>query len=36
VSLGGTSILIVVAVTVETVRTMESMMVMRGYDKFAS
>jgi len=33
-SLGGTSILIVVSVTVETVRTMESMMVMRGYDKF--
>lgn len=34
VSLGGTSILIVVAVTVETVRTMEAMMVMRGYEKF--
>lgn len=36
VTLGGTSLLIVVSVTVETVRTMESMMVMRGYEKFIS
>ncbi len=36
VTLGGTSLLILVSVTVETLRTMESMMVMRGYDKFVS
>lgn len=34
VSLGGTSILIIVSVTVETVRSLQSMMVMRGYEKF--
>jgi preprotein translocase subunit SecY len=36
VTLGGTSLLILVSVAVETVRTMESMMVMRGYEKFIS
>jgi preprotein translocase subunit SecY len=34
VSLGGTSILIVVSVTVETVRSLQALMVVRGYDKF--
>lgn len=36
VTLGGTSLLIMVSVTVETLRTVESMMVMRGYEKFVS
>ena len=36
VTLGGTSLLIVVSVTVETVRSLESMMVMRGYEKFVT
>lgn len=34
VSLGGTSILIVVSVIIETVKQMEAMMVMRGYERF--
>ncbi len=36
VSVGGTSLLIIVSVAIETVRTMESMMVTRGYEKFIS
>ncbi|NTV30588.1 preprotein translocase subunit SecY [candidate division WWE3 bacterium] len=36
VTIGGTSLLIVVSVTVETVRSLEAMMVMRGYDRFIS
>jgi len=36
VSIGGTSLLIIVSVAIETVRTMESMMVTRGYEKFIS
>ncbi len=34
VSLGGTSILIVVSVILETIRSIEAMMVMRGYEQF--
>lgn len=36
ISLGGTSILIIVSVSVETIRSMQAMMVMRGYEKFIS
>ncbi|MCA9391731.1 preprotein translocase subunit SecY [candidate division WWE3 bacterium] len=36
VTLGGTSLLIIVSVAIETIRSMESMMVMRGYEKFIS